>query len=164
VCDVHESVHRDTTMKITDKMHYGLTLILLMWRIYWAPNSIPIYIQQGATLNSLLISGSCSTYFWWYFQLSSGEQTTVFTASGIYHNVTAICRYRGRVGTGLCVPWEAYVRHSQHTQTGSVSTHSRHQPAATWVNTIRYCKYSQVLPMMGENIAQNMYSWLGIIN
>jgi len=26
------------------------------------------------------------------------------------------------------------------------------QPAATWVNTTRYCKYSQVLLMMGENI------------
>ena len=34
-----------------------------------------------------------------------------------------------------------------------VSTHPRHQPAATWVNTTRYCKYSQVLLMMGENIA-----------
>jgi hypothetical protein len=30
------------------------------------------------------------------------------------------------------------------------------QPAATWVNTTRYCKYSQVLLMMGENIARNM--------
>ena len=27
---------------------------------------------------------------------------------------------------------------------------------ATWVNTTRYCKYSQVLLMMGENIARNM--------
>jgi len=36
--------------------------------------------------------------------------------------------------------------------------------AATWVNTTRYCKYSQVLVMMDENIARNMYSWLGIIN
>jgi len=36
------------------------------------------------------------------------------------------------------------------------STHPRHQPAATWVNTTRYCKYSQVLLMMGENIARNM--------
>jgi hypothetical protein len=26
----------------------------------------------------------------------------------------------------------------------------------TWVNTTRYCKYSQILLMMGENIAQNM--------
>ena len=27
------------------------------------------------------------------------------------------------------------------------------QPAAAWVNTTRYCKYSQVLLMMDENIA-----------
>ena len=26
----------------------------------------------------------------------------------------------------------------------------------TWVNTTRYCKYSLVLLMMGENIARNM--------
>ena len=37
-----------------------------------------------------------------------------------------------------------------------LSTHSRHQTAATWVNTTRYCKYSQVFLMMGENIARNM--------
>jgi hypothetical protein len=30
------------------------------------------------------------------------------------------------------------------------------QPAATRVSTTRYCKYSQVLLMMGENIARNM--------
>ena len=30
------------------------------------------------------------------------------------------------------------------------------QPAATWVNTTGYCKYSQVVLMMGENIARNM--------
>jgi len=30
------------------------------------------------------------------------------------------------------------------------------QPVATWVNTTRYCKYGQVLLMMGENIARNM--------
>jgi hypothetical protein len=75
-----------------------LTLILLMWRIGWA-NSIPIYIQQYATLHSLFISGNCSTYFGWYFHSSSGVHTTVSTASGICHTVTAICRYRGRVGT-----------------------------------------------------------------
>jgi len=38
----------------------------------------------------------------------------------------------------------------------SVSTHPRHQPAATWMNTNRYCKYSQVLQMIGENIVRNM--------
>jgi len=37
--------------------------------------------------------------------------------------------------------------------TVSASTHPRHQPAATWVNTTRYCKYNQMLLMVGENIA-----------
>jgi hypothetical protein len=37
-----------------------------------------------------------------------------------------------------------------------ISTHPRHQPAATWVNTTRYRKYNQVLLMMGKNIARNM--------
>ena len=87
-----------------------LTLILLMWRIGWAPNSIPVYsyIQQDATLHSLFISGNCSVCFGWYFHPSSGAHTTVSTASGICHTVTAICRYRGRVGTGLSVLWVAY--------------------------------------------------------
>ena len=82
----------------------------LMWRIGWALNSIPIYsyIQQDATLHSLFISGNCSTCFGWYFHPSSGAHTTVSTASGICHTVTAICRYRGRVGTGLSVLWVAY--------------------------------------------------------
>ena len=43
-----------------------------------------------------------------------------------------------------------------HKPRSSVSTHPRHQPAATWVNTTRYCKYSQVLLIMDENIARNM--------
>ena len=87
-------------IKITD-----LTLILLMWRIGRALNSIPIYsyIQQDATLHSLFISGNCSTCFGWYFHPSSGAHTTVSTASGICHTVAAICPYRGRVETGLSV-------------------------------------------------------------
>jgi hypothetical protein len=89
-----------------------LTLILLMWRKGCAPNSIPIYIQQDATLHSLFISGNCSTCFGWYFHPSLGAHTTVSTASGIYHTVTAICLYRGRDGTGLSVLWVAYATHS----------------------------------------------------
>jgi hypothetical protein len=73
---------------------------------------IPIYIQQDATLHSLFISGNCSTCFGWYFHPPSGAHTTVSTASGICHTVTAICRYRGRVGTGLCVLWVAYAHYS----------------------------------------------------
>jgi hypothetical protein len=89
-----------------------LILILLMWRIGWATKSISIYIQQDATLHSLFISGNCSTCLGWYFHPSSGAHTTVCTASGICHTVTAICRYRGRDGTGLSVLWVAYATHS----------------------------------------------------
>ena len=35
------------------------------------------------------------------FHPSSGAHTTVSTASGICHTVTAICRYRGRAGIHL---------------------------------------------------------------
>ena len=62
-----------------------------------------MYIQQDATLHSLFISENCSTCFGWYFHPSSGAHTTVSTASGICHTVTAICRYRRRAGTGLSV-------------------------------------------------------------
>jgi hypothetical protein len=66
---------------------------------------IPIYIQQDATLHSLFISGNCSACFGWYHHPTSGMQTTLSTASGICHTVTAICRYLGRAGTGLSVLW-----------------------------------------------------------
>jgi tRNA pseudouridine-54 N-methylase len=61
---------------------------------------ILIYIQQDATLHSLFIAGN-STHHQERIQLS--------TASGICHTVTAICRYRGRAGTGLSV---LYVTHT----------------------------------------------------
>jgi hypothetical protein len=77
-----------------------------MWRKGWA-NSILIYIQQDETLHSLFISENCSTCFG--FHPLSGAHTSVSTASGICHTVTAICRYRGRVGTSLSVLWVAYV-------------------------------------------------------
>jgi hypothetical protein len=73
---------------------------------------IPIYIQQDAKLHSLFISGNCSTGFVWYFHTSSGAHTTVSTASGICRTVTAICRYRRRVGTGWSVLLLAYATHS----------------------------------------------------
>jgi hypothetical protein len=81
-----------------------------MWRNGRVPNSIPIYsyIQIDATLHSLFVCGNCSACFGWYFHPLSGAHTTVSTESGICHNVTAICRYRGRVGTGLSVLWVAY--------------------------------------------------------
>ena len=64
--------------------------------------------MQRYTVYLYLETGS----FGWYFHSSSGAHTTVSTASVICHNVTAICRYRGRVGTGLSVLWVAYATHS----------------------------------------------------
>jgi hypothetical protein len=80
------------------------------------PEYIPIYvyIQQDATFHALFTSGNCSTYLGWYFHPSSGAHTTVSTASGICHTVTAICRYRGRDGTCFSVLWVAYATHSTH--------------------------------------------------
>jgi hypothetical protein len=54
-------------------------------------------------MTQFISSGNCSTCFKWYHHRQSGAQTTVSTASGICHTVTATCRYRGRVGTGLSV-------------------------------------------------------------
>jgi hypothetical protein len=101
------SVHINR-VKLKKQTQTCLTIILLMWRIRWA-NIIPIHIQQDATLHSLFIFGNCSTYFRWYFHPSSGAHIPVSTASGICHTVTAICRCRGRVGTGLSVLWVAYL-------------------------------------------------------
>jgi hypothetical protein len=79
---------QDNNLKMLRKGRgYVLTLILLMWRIGWAPNSIPIYIQQDVKLHSLFISGNCSTCFGWYFHPSSGAHTTLSTAPGICHTV-----------------------------------------------------------------------------
>jgi hypothetical protein len=96
-----------------------------MWRTGRAPNSIPVYsyIQQDDTLHSLFICGYCSTCFGWCFHTSSGAHTTVSTASGICQTVTGICRYRGRVGTGLSVLWVAYAPPT-HTVTSLVTDHS----------------------------------------
>jgi len=60
-------------------------------------------------VTQFILSGNCSTCFGWYHHPSSGAQTTVSTASGICHIVIAICRYRGRVGTGSSVLWVAYL-------------------------------------------------------
>ena len=111
------------TLPLTREIVPSLTPILLMWRIRWAPNSIPVYIQQDATLHSLFISGNCSTCFGWYFHPSSGAHTTVSTASGICHTVTAIC-----------------VRHPQHTQTSSNSS-TIAADSSNGVTNNRCCRY-----------------------
>ena len=81
-------------------------------------NESKIYSKYSNTyptrcnVTQFILSGNCSTCFGWYHHPSSGAQTTVSTASGISHTVIAICRYRGRVGTGLSAVWVAYATHS----------------------------------------------------
>jgi len=58
-------------------------------------------------ITQFILSGNCSTCFGWYHHPSSEAQTTVSTTSGICHTIITICRYRGRVGTGLSVLWVA---------------------------------------------------------
>jgi len=60
----------------------------------------------------LILFGKCSTCFGWYHHPPSRAETTVCTASGICHTVNAICRYGGRVGTGMSVLWVAYATHN----------------------------------------------------
>jgi hypothetical protein len=44
-------------------------------------------------VTQFILSVNCSTCFGWYFHPSSEAHTTVSTAPGIYHTVTATCRY-----------------------------------------------------------------------
>jgi hypothetical protein len=46
-------------------------------------------IYQNVT--QFILSGNCSTCFGWYHHPSLGAQTTVSTAFGICHTVTATC-------------------------------------------------------------------------
>jgi hypothetical protein len=112
----------------------GLTLILLMWRIGWA-NSIPIHIQQDASLRSLFKSGNYSTRFGWYFHPSSGAHTPVSTASVICHTVTAFCRYQLEP-VWVCCGWRTPpTAHSNRFQL--IAADSSNGMTNTWC-----CRYS----------------------
>jgi hypothetical protein len=91
------------------KSHLSFASNIRRFKVYESVHRkyIPIYIQQDATLHSLFIHGNSSTRFGWYFHPTSGAHPTVSTASATCHTVTAICRYRGRVGTGFSVLWVA---------------------------------------------------------
>ena len=75
--------------------------------------SVPIYIQQDATLHSLIyletalhVLGGTITHHQERKQLSA--------ASGICHTVTVICRYRGRVGGTITHHQERKQLYLQH--------------------------------------------------
>jgi hypothetical protein len=52
-------------------------------------------------VTQFILSGNCFTCFGCYFHPSSGVHTTISTASGICHTITATCHYRGGVGTAF---------------------------------------------------------------
>ena len=85
---------------------------------------------------ALHVSGGTSTP-------SSGAHTTVSTASGICHTVTAICCYRGKVGTGLSVLCCVVggVGHLQHNTAHSNQFQLFHDSSNGVTNT-RCCWYS----------------------
>jgi len=64
---------------------------------------ILIYVQQDATLHSLFYLETALHVSVGTITHHQERNTTVSTASGICHIVTATYRYRGRVGTGLNV-------------------------------------------------------------
>ena len=78
-------------------MYIGVQVKCQLFNVHGSVNrkNIPIYIQQDATLHILV-------YLETALQASGGtithhqEYTTVSTASGIGHTVTATCRYSGR--------------------------------------------------------------------
>jgi hypothetical protein len=79
-------------------------------------------------VTQFILSGNCSTSFGWYHNPSLGAHTTVSTASGSLHTVIAICRYRGRDGTGLSVLWVAHATHSTLKPVPTVPTGASSAP------------------------------------
>jgi len=81
----------------------------------------------------------------------------IYYSKSALHVSGDVCAHHQEHLTVCTVPGSVHPRvYTPHNLHSSVSTHSGHQQAATWVNTTRYCKYSQVLLLIGENIARNM--------
>jgi hypothetical protein len=142
--DVHESVHRDTIVKITNKMQlYRLT--------YYSKSALhvsdDVFAHHQEHLTLFTVSGSihpscCRLVYWMNWNW------TMWIVRSVYWTMWIV----RRVYWTMWIVWGVYTPHSPHS---SVSTRPRHQPAATLVNTATYCKYSQVFLMLGENIARN---------
>jgi hypothetical protein len=106
--------------------------------------NIPIYIQQDATLHSLLYLKNCSTCFRWHHHPLSGAHATISTASGICHTVAAACHYRGKVETTFQLFYDSVVRHTVHD-----NVHQLHVQTTFYVWKTRVCQCSFRLLMMG---------------
>jgi hypothetical protein len=94
------------------------------------------------------------------------EHLTVFIVFGSVHPSCCLLNQKDTLyrliyysNSTLQVSGDVSAHHQEHltvfTVSGSVHPSCCRLPA-TWVNTTRYCKYSQILLMMDENIARNM--------
>jgi hypothetical protein len=103
---------------VINRKFYILTLILLTWRIGWAPNSIPKNIQQD-TLHSLYLETA--------LHVSGGIPPII---KSVYNCIYSIW-YLSHRYCYLPLSWKSWNRfecalgglcHAQHTQTGSNSS------------------------------------------
>jgi len=126
--DTYSWICKSKLRTVTKPPHF--TTVVKIWLAFWE-HSWKILIFKAVSLSKqtecshsfsniyptrsnvtqFIWSGNCSTCFGWYLHPSSGAHTTVSTASGVCHTVTAICRYRRSVGTGLSALWVAYATH-----------------------------------------------------
>ena len=122
----------------------------------------------------------------WFFHVPSSSSVGATARCGLWpvEQYLSICSYLSPTLSIFSLPstWRSLSTSSLHPFLGlplrlvpsnssvqiflghPILLHSLQVTQQTWVKTTRYCKYSPVLLMMGENIARNMYSWLGIIN
>ena len=120
-----------------------MTLRLMLYR-----EKIAVYCDYWHTECVFLIRLAIFLILFHSYAYENNQQDALYRL--IYYSKSA-----------LHVSGDVFTHHQEHltvfTVSGSVHPSCcRHQPAATCVNTIRYCKYSQALLMMGENIARNM--------
>jgi hypothetical protein len=97
VMDIHLSFHRKPTISKLFKSYSNIR-------------------PTRCNVTQFILSGNCSTCFGWYHHPSSGAQTTVPTASGICHTVTATCRWHipDAVDTVVFAPDDGRWYHPKH--------------------------------------------------
>ena len=100
---------------------------------------------------ALMICSTCFGHFYAYHQ----ELETICVLPPMVCSAWLLVVGSQVQGSRLCVQEEACCT-CNIPLPGYISSHPWHQPAPIPVNNIRCCKYSQVLLMMGEDIARNM--------
>ena len=107
------------------------------------------YNQQDATFHNLFISVRRSTCFRRFFPSIIRSSKLHIQRQVFVRPILVPAASLARLAAGIGWNWLKLVPPS-----------TQHQPAATSVDNTRSCSYSDMLLMMGENIARNVYSRL----